>query len=140
MLKVRAKDIMTEEMVTLKETATVAQAAHILLRFRINGVLIVNKNDKTKLVGLVTTTDLLRVLDKCLTKGRNRIEMLETFSKLPVKRIASKVIMGVKTDTKLEKLIALMNKENKHTIPIFDGGKLVGIIGKHDILNAAFGE
>ncbi|MFA5088704.1 MAG: CBS domain-containing protein [Candidatus Omnitrophota bacterium] len=39
----------------------------------------------------------------------------------------------------MAKVIAIMHKENVHTIPVYDKTKLVGVIGRHDVLNAALG-
>ena len=40
----------------------------------------------------------------------------------------------VNPDTDIEEVASLMIDKNFHTIPVIDGGKLVGIIGKEDIL------
>jgi len=31
-----------------------------------------------------------------------------------------------------------MHKKNVHTIPVFDKDRLVGVVGRHDILNITF--
>jgi len=139
MLKVSLEDIMTENVVRLKETATVGQAAHILLRFRINGVIIVSSGNKDKVVGIITTTDLLKLLDAALAKHGHRIDALKEVSNIPVKIVSSSTVKAVQKNTKLEKIIALMHRHNIHTIPVFDKDELVGVVGRHDILNAAYG-
>lgn len=138
MLKVKIEDIMSEDLITIDEDATVGQVAHILLRFRINGILVVKKESKNKLLGIITTTDLLRLIDKALLKKRQRAAALAQISRLPVKLIASKKIIKVQKSIKLQKVIGIMHKRNMHTIPIYSGTKLVGVVGRHDILNAAF--
>jgi predicted transcriptional regulator len=40
----------------------------------------------------------------------------------------------VQPDTNIEEVAALMVDRNFHTIPVVDEGKLVGIVGKEDIL------
>jgi len=40
----------------------------------------------------------------------------------------------VDPDTSLEDIATLMVNNNIHTLPVLDGGRLVGIIGKEDIL------
>jgi len=40
----------------------------------------------------------------------------------------------VDTETSLEDIASLMLKHNVHTLPVLEQGKLVGIIGKEDIL------
>ncbi|HOW36057.1 MAG TPA: CBS domain-containing protein [Candidatus Omnitrophota bacterium] len=139
MLKVSVEDIMSEDIVTIKENATIGQAAHLLLRFRVNGILVVKKNNPRKLVGIVTTTDLLRILDSTLFAHKHRIDKLREVAGFPVNRIARKDILKVQKGVKVSKLIAIIHKRHIHTIPVYDGDKLVGVIGRHDILNVAFG-
>ena len=40
----------------------------------------------------------------------------------------------VDPDTSLEDIATLMVNNNIHTLPVLDGGRLVGIIGKEDVL------
>jgi len=40
----------------------------------------------------------------------------------------------VDPDTDIEKVAALMVGKNYHTLPVVDAGKLVGILGKEDVL------
>ena len=40
----------------------------------------------------------------------------------------------VKPDTQIETVAALMVDSNLHTLPVVEGSRLVGIIGKEDIL------
>lgn len=140
MLRVELEHIMSEDVVTIKEGATIGQAAHLLMRFRINGILIVKKNNKDKVLGVVTTTDLLRLLDNALSLPGQRTSALKKIAKLPVLGVANRDIVTVQKNTKIERIIALMHKKNVHTIPVYDKQKLVGIVGRHDILNLAFSE
>jgi len=139
MLKTALENIMSEDVISIKNNATIGQVAHILLRHRINGILVVSKDDPNEIVGIVTTTDLLRLLDDILSQQGNRMAELEVVGDMPVASVLTTNVVRVSKNTKIEKVIALMYKENKHTIPVFDDEKLVGIIGRHDILNTAFG-
>lgn len=139
MLKTSVEDIMTEDIVTLGKDATVMDAAHILLRFQINGLLVVDKKDSRNLVGILTTTDLLRLLNAALTSHHaHRMHELERVGRLQLKEVVSSEVTGVQKGTKLAKVIGIMHRKNRHTLPVFDGKKLVGVVGRHDILNAAF--
>ncbi|MBW2339741.1 MAG: CBS domain-containing protein, partial [Deltaproteobacteria bacterium] len=40
----------------------------------------------------------------------------------------------VQTDTGIEELASLMVDKNFHTLPVVDEGKLVGVVGKEDVL------
>lgn len=138
MLKLNLSDIMCEHPITVKESVSVGEVAHLLFRYRINGILVVEKDDKNKLIGIFTTTDLLRLIDEALAKGIHREEALKNISKKLVGDLASKCIVALQKDTKVSKAVATMHKKNVHTIPVFDKDKLVGVVGRHDILNITF--
>jgi CBS-domain-containing membrane protein len=46
----------------------------------------------------------------------------------------------VNSDTGIEKVAALMVEKNYHTLPVVDDGKLVGIVGKEDVLRTLLTE
>jgi len=129
---------MCEHPIKVKEDANVSDVTHLLFRYRINGILVVNKKDENKLVGIFTTTDLLKLIDEALSKGAHRENALKEISKKSVGDLASKRIVLLQKDTKITKVIAIMHKKNVHTIPVFDKDKLVGVVGRHDILNITF--
>lgn len=138
MLKTTVENIMTENVVMINEKATVMEAAHILLRFKINGILVVKKDNRNEVMGVLTTTDLLKLLNKALSSHGHKIKELEKVGKLLVKDVINGEVIKVQKDTKLEKVIAIMHRKNIHTIPVYSNEKLVGVIGRHDILNIAF--
>ena len=138
MLKLSLADIMCEHPVTVKEDVRVGDVAHLLFRYRINGILVVGKANKSKLIGIFTTTDLFRLIDEAFSKGVHRENALKEISKQPIGDLASKCVVSLQKDTKVIKAIAIMHKKNVHTIPVFDKDKLVGVVGRHDILNVTF--
>jgi CBS domain-containing protein len=44
--------------------------------------------------------------------------------------------LTVSPDTPLSQIAALMAKQKVHTLPVMEGGQLVGIIGKMDLVRA----
>ena len=138
MLNVTVGEIMSEILVRTKEDANVGKVAHLLLRHRIEGILIVKNDDEHQLIGIFTTQDLLNLVHNVLTDGGHRISALDKLSEMPVGKITSKDTISLQRDAKVAKAIAIMSSKNVHTIPIYDKDKLVGVVGRHDILNATF--
>ena len=139
MLNISIVNIMTDLPVKVKESAPIAGVAHLLLRHRINGVLVVKNDDEDALVGVLTTTDLLRLLDNALRKGTSqRLAALKKVNQLKAGDIATKRVVSVQKSDSVLKVTSLMHRKNIHTIPVYDKNKLVGILGKHDILNIVF--
>src|SRR3990167_7339395 len=66
--KIKAKDLMTEIVVLIPQDTFIKDAAHLMLRDRISGLLVVNA--RKKIVGIVTLTDFLSIIDH-LTRSEN---------------------------------------------------------------------
>ena len=134
------KDIMCEHPITVKEDVTVGTVAHLLLRYRINGILVVSKDDAQKLIGVFTTTDLLHLLDEACASNEGKQHILKCFAKESVGQRACKQIVSLQARETVAQAISVMHERNVHTIPIFDNDKIVGVIGRHDVLNIALSD
>ena len=144
MLKV--KDIMTREVKTVSPETEIAQAAKLLLSERINGVPVVNKTGEV--VGILCQSDLIAQQKSIpipslftLLDGYIPLTLLSRLDKEVEKIAATKVEHAmtpdpttVNSDTDIDKVAALMVEKNYHTLPVVDDGKLVGIVGKEDVL------
>jgi CBS domain-containing protein len=67
----------------------------------------------------------------------------EEFQKLAAATVAQamvKKVVTVTTDTPVSEIASLMVEKHFHTIPVVENLKLVGIIGKEDILRTLTGE
>ena len=137
MIQVTLEDIMTTNPIKIKESIRLGDVAHLLLRYQINGILIVSDDNPDDLVGICTTTDCLALIDRAFSVN-NKMTELSRLSDLPVGDVSTKNVLTFQKETKVTKAIALMHRKNIHTLPIYDGDKLVGVVGRHDILNIAF--
>jgi CBS-domain-containing membrane protein len=150
MLKV--KDIMTREVKTVSPETEITQAAKLLLSERINGVPVVNKIGK--LVGILCQSDLIAQQKSIpipslftLLDGYVPLTLLNRLDREVEKIVATKVDnamtpdpITVNSETDIEKVAGLMVEKNYHTLPVVDGGKLVGIVGKEDVLRTLLTE
>ncbi|MBF0385726.1 MAG: CBS domain-containing protein [Candidatus Omnitrophica bacterium] len=142
---IKAKDIMTEHVEVIKEDTSIQQLAHLMLRARVGGYPIVDKDGK--LVGIVTLSDLFILIDKMVKqqtsdyisgKEETLHEKIKRLKDKPVKDIMSKNVIAITPETTMAEIVEAVVKWNIHTFPVMDKGKLVGIIGRHDVLNATF--
>ena len=141
-----AKDIMTSEVITISPEEEVAQAAKLLLAKRINGLPVVN--DAGELVGILCQSDLIiqqkniplpslfTLLDGFipLTPSKKLDKEVEKIAATKVSDAMTADPVTVNPDTGIEEIAALMVEKNYHTLPVVEGGKLVGIVGKEDVL------
>jgi len=150
MLKVN--DIMSKEVKTVSPETEITQAAKLLLSERINGVPVVNKTGE--LVGILCQSDLIAQQKSIpipslftLLDGYIPLTLLKRLDK-EVKKIAATKVdnamtpdpITVNSDTDIETVASLMVEKNYHTLPVIDGGKLVGIVGKEDVLRTLLTE
>lgn len=142
---IKARDIMTRELITVSPDDEIAKAAKILLEFGINGVPVVESG---KLVGILCQSDLIAqeknlpipsvftLLDGLipLSSGKNLEKVFHKIAATTVADSMSSDPVTVDPETGIEQIATLMVDRNFHTIPVVENGKLVGVIGKEDIL------
>jgi CBS domain-containing protein len=142
----KAKDIMTKELITVSPETEIIQAARIMLEKHINGIPVVDKSGR--LVGIVCQSDLITQQREFplpsvfnLLGGLIPITPFSEYEKEVKKMSAMKVAQAMTTDpvtvnpeNTLEEVATLMVRKSIHTLPVVEQGKLVGVIGKEDVL------
>jgi CBS domain-containing protein len=111
-----AKEIMTRDIITVAPELTIRKLAMTLVKNQISGAPVTGKNGK--IVGIVSEADIVA------KKGKD------------VKAIMSKKVISVVEDTPVEEIAQLMTKHKIKRLPVMNGGKVVGIISRADIVNA----
>jgi CBS domain-containing protein len=134
-----ASQIMRHEIVTISPEATLYDAAHTLLQYGFNAIPVVD--DEGRLVGMVGLRDILRVpFPSGIDRMATRYEPLEAKAKLlrqtPIKRVMAKRIVAYPPDTPVEEILAAIINRGIHPIPIVADGRLIGIVGRHEIIRA----
>ena len=144
MLKV--KDIMTKDLITVSPDTEIVHAAKLLLENRINGLPVTDETGK--LLGILCQSDLIAQQKKLpvpsfftFLDGLITLSSMKQLEKQVQKIAATTVAQAmtphpvfVRLDTGIEEVAALMVDNAFHTIPVVEAGKLVGIVGKEDIL------
>ena len=143
---ITVRDIMTTDLITVTPDMDIAGAAKILLDNRINGAPVVDKNGS--LLGILCQSDLINQQKKfpiptlfTFLDGVIQLPSMKQIEK-QVSKIAALTVAEAMTpkpvtvtpDTHIETVAALMVDNNFHTLPVTEGSKLVGIIGKEDVL------
>lgn len=142
----RAKDIMATELITVSPGTPVVEAARLLLEKRINGLPVVD--EAGQLVGIICQSDLVAQQKRFplpsvfnLLDGLIPISSPKALEKEMQKIAASRVSeamsphpVTVSPQTSLEEIATLMVSKGFHTLPVIEGDRLVGIIGKEDVL------
>jgi CBS domain-containing protein len=143
---IKVKDIMTTDLITLTLDMDIVTAGNILLENKINGAPVLDENGG--LVGILCQSDLIAqqkklpiptvftLLDSViqLTSKKQIEKQVRKITALTVSDAMTPNPVTVNPDSMLETVAALMIESNFHTLPVLDNGRLVGIIGKEDIL------
>ena len=144
-----AKDIMTRDVITVKKDTGVSELADILTRNRISGAPVVD--DSGRLLGVVTESDLVEqskslhlptvftILDSVifLESAKHFEKELKKMTGAKVEDIYTEQPLVVGPDTAIREIATIMAEKKVYTIPVIDGDKLVGIIGKADVVRAS---
>lgn len=142
----KVSDIMTTEVISFKPDTDISEAAKQLLENRINGAPVVDEDGKV--VGILCQSDLIvqqkrfpvpsffTLLDSVipLVSQKHFEKEMEKMAAFKVSQAMTEKPVVVSPDTSLEDVAALMVDKKLHTLPVVDNGKLVGVVGKEDIL------
>ena len=148
MLKV--KDIMTREVITATPDTEVFKAARLLLEKRINGLPVVD--DAGKVVGILCQSDLVAQQKKIplpslytllegfvpLTSMKRIDKEVEKIAAVTVRQAMTPDPVTVGPETAIEEVAALMADKKYHTLPVIENDRLVGVVGKEDVLRTLF--
>ncbi len=142
----KAKEIMTKDVITVTVSTTVEDLARVLVEHKISGTPVVD--DKGDLIGIVTENDLIRKNKKfhipTIVRLYDAFIMLESKSKIEqeIKEMAAvtvadiyrKDVVTVNEDTPVDEIATIMSEKGLHLVPVVEGRKIKGIIGKIDII------
>jgi CBS domain-containing protein len=149
---IKAKDVMVKNVVTLSPDTEITKAVEILLNNHFNGVPVIDAN--SLLVGILCQSDLIfqkkeipfppifTILDGIIPLSSSK-KLEKEFKKISATRVEHAMVtetVSVQPDTSISEIASLMVEKHFHTIPVVEGEKLVGIIGKEDILRILMAE
>ncbi len=109
-----ARDIMIKDVVAVAPDMLVAEAADLLLRYRIHGAPVVDEADQ--LVGMVSFVDL------AARRGKT------------VRDVMAPDPVSASEDTPVDEIAAMMLDQMVRRVPIVRGGRVVGIVSASDII------
>jgi len=143
-----ARDIMTTEVITVKKETSLKDLAKIFYEKHINGVPVVD--DDGALIGIICESDLIRKDKKLhiptvvtlfdavfyLESPKKLKEELQRINATLVGDLFTKKVVTVHGDTPVEEIATLMTEKKIYTVPVVEGERIVGIIGKADLIRA----
>jgi CBS domain-containing protein len=148
----KAKDVMTRDVIIVTESMSVDELGRLFIDKKISGAPVADS--KGALIGIVTENDLirkntrlhiptvLRIFDAIIPLGRldSVEEEIKRMSASTVGEICTKGVLSVSPDASMQDVSSIMFEKGVHLVPVLEAGRIVGIIGKIDIIRGMTGE
>ena len=139
----RVRDVMTQGVIAVHQTASLAEAVETLLRSRISALFVLDAN--SALVGVLSEGDLMRRSELGTeTKHPHWIELLLSGGKLAesyvhahgrrVGEIMTADVLTIAEDADLHEAVDLMLRRHINRLPVMRGNAVVGVISRADLL------
>jgi CBS domain-containing protein len=140
---VKVSEVMRREVISVRPDSSIAEVVHLLLDKDFTAVPVVD--DQTKVIGIVSDNDLLKRGGVRVTLSLKRAtdpgfvdELHKSLSDcaLKVADVMTREVVTIGPDTPLGKAARLMVEKHLKRLPVVDSeGKLIGILGRLDVLN-----
>ena len=117
---VKAKDIMSRNLITVKKNTSVFEAIQTLVEHQITGLPVVESG--WVLEGIVTEKDFLRLINETTADEKTVAQVMTT------------QVISFQEEDSVEDICTSLIKNNFRRVPILKGNKLVGIISRRDVI------
>jgi CBS domain-containing protein len=139
MEELKARDLMSTEVITVSPKATVTDAAKKMVDNRVSGLPVVD--DEGKLIGVISEGDLLRRVEIGTDAGTPgslfTLELAHQFLKAHgqhVEDVMTQKVASVVENTGLTEIASLMQLMRFKRVPVTDHGKVIGVVSRADVL------
>lgn len=141
----KARDVMTPGVITVSPDTKVPEIAALLLERRISAVAVVGSDGKV--AGVVSESDLMRRPELGTDRPRSRWltfmlspedserDFIKTHG-LHARELMTSPAVSVTPEASLAEVVKLMGRRSIKRVLVLEGGKLVGIVTRTDLLRA----
>ncbi len=141
----KAEDVMTRGVISVKADTPVLEIAHLLLDKHISGVPVLDAADK--LIGIVSEGDLLRRVEMGTEKKRarwmsfftNEITLADEFVKshgLKARDVMTTSVFTIDRRAPLSEIVDVMESRGVKRIPVVENGHVVGMVTRGNLMRA----
>jgi CBS domain-containing protein len=139
----RVKDVMTKDLTAVTAATTLAETAHLMAQRRVNGLPVVDGDDKV--IGFISESDIIRaavpaaVREDEMFPPSNFLEMgrrIGSLGQTLVGDLANEPAVSVSEDADFQKLVEIMLGRGYKILPVTRDGCLVGVVNRADVTQA----
>lgn len=137
---------MSDQVITVTKDTSIKELSDLFIKHKVNGFPVVDEKDQ--LIGIVTEKNLIEksknlhiptviaLFDAViyLESGKKFEEEVKRFNATKVEDIFTSDVVTIPPDTGLHEIASLMAEKSIHSLPVVDNKKLLGIIGKLDVI------
>ena len=141
-----ARDIMTEKIVSVTLETSLTDLAKKFVETRFSNLPVLD--DDGQLVGIISETDLIEqhkplhiptvmtLFDWVFTLGSEKQfkEEVDRVTAATVGELYQKDPVTCSPDTTVRELAGLMSQHRVHLLPVVDGGKMIGVVARLDLI------
>lgn len=141
----KVKDLMSKSVITVSPESSLKEVGDILKEKRVSGLPVINV--AKEIVGIITLTDMLNILSRLykwkeIEKSEAGLKLSDLFEsekrESKVKDFMTKNVYILNKEDDIEKVMELMFSKSVHTLPVAEDGKLIGVVGRRDLIYACF--
>lgn len=140
----KASEIMTRDVVTVRLETPVQNVAKLMINHRISGIPVI---EDSGLVGIISENDLLRRVELGTEKARPRwLQLLTTDATLlaeyvhtrgqQARDVMTTNVITIAPDTPVDKIAEIMESRHIKRVPVMDNGMVVGIVSRANLIQA----
>lgn len=141
----RARDIMTRGVVSIADSATIYEAAELMVNTRVSGLPVLDS--RGVLVGMISEADLINPggnsaserTDALLHRIASDIAEAATFVKAHSRLVRDVMATGIVTiseETELPEIAQIMLRRRVKRLPVMRGSQLVGVVSRINLVQA----
>ncbi|MFC0219265.1 CBS domain-containing protein [Pseudochelatococcus lubricantis] len=141
----KARDILTANVITVRVDVPLAEIADLLVRNRIGSLPVLDAHDRV--AGVVSEDDFLRRIETGTERRRSRLaEFFTSDAVLQQDYVRSRGLRAgdimrtdqprIGPDAELAEIADVLERHNIHSVLVVEGDKLVGIVSRSDLVRA----
>jgi len=137
----QAQDVMTTTVASIRDDATVQEAAKLMLERRVSALPVVDGKDRV--VGIVSEGDLVRRAELGTSAPRSwwlglfaedaARDYLKTHSS-SVRDVMTRPVVSVRRTTPVQDIAKLLEKHRIKRVPVLEASRLTGIVSRADLV------
>ena len=138
-----ARDVMTTWVATIEASATVREAAKLMADRKVSALPVLDQEDR--MIGIVSEGDLVRRAELgtettgswwLIALAKDAAADYRKTHGRTVSDVMTRRVVSVGPATPLSEVAQLMQKHRVKRLPVLDGGRLVGVVSRADLVRS----